>query len=336
VQEDRGEPTGRQATVKIPAELKHYKDTRRFLAIQEAAAKEAGLVAPRDFVEFAGMIRDGAQWVEVPKLGGGYVLYGVGLMAAGRPTHYDSKSGKSVPLFAGEDDLKAFVDNSDAERARLEAELKSLASDLKQLPKENKEERARMQSETAAKKKELDGLKEEAELVGAYYETPKGRRKLFDEYETLASLARDFGGSAYDLRDAASAKEFEARLLRFVRPQALAVLEELAAGYQSKFERPLPVTSLVRTEEYQRRLRETGNPNAADVSVPPHTTGLAFDIFYRYMTAAEQEFLMDEIARLERDGRVEALRELRDHYHVFVLPKGHRPSEKAIEKAKRK
>ncbi len=272
----------------------------------------------------------------MPELGGGYVLYGVGLMAAGRPTHYDRKTGKSVPLFADEEGLKTFVEKSDAERARLESELKTLADALKQLAKTDKEARAQLQSETAAKRKELDAVRKEAELVDEQYETPKGRRRLFAEYNALASLAGDFGGSAYDLSDPTSAKEFEARLLRFLRPPALSVLEELGAAYQSKFERPLPVTSLVRTEEYQRRLRETGNPNAADISVPPHTTGLAFDIFYRYMTAAEQEFVMGEIARLERDGRVEALRELRDHYHVFVLPEGRRPSEKAIEKVKRK
>jgi hypothetical protein len=110
----------------------------------------------------------------------------------------------------------------------------------------------------------------------------------------------------------------------------------LGAAYQSKFERPLPVTSLVRTVEYQRLLRESGNPNAADVAPPPHTTGLAFDIYYRYMTTAEQEFVMGEIAQLERDGRVEALRELRDHYHVFVFPDGRRPDEKLVEKKLRK
>ena len=68
---------------------------------------------------------------------------------------------------------------------------------------------------------------------------------------------------------------------------------------------------------------------------PPHTTGLAFDIYYRFMTAAEQEFMMGEIARLEREGRVEALRELRDHYHVFAFPEGRAPEEKQVEKVLR-
>jgi hypothetical protein len=41
---------------------------------------------------------------------------------------------------------------------------------------------------------------------------------------------------------------------------------------------------------------------------------------------------MDTLAQLKRDGRIETLRELRDHYHVFVFPEGHRPDEKAVEK----
>jgi hypothetical protein len=109
------------------------------------------------------------------------------------------------------------------------------------------------------------------------------------------------------------------------------VLEELATAYQSEFKRPLPVTSLVRTEEYQRQLREAGNPNAGDFAVEPHTTGFAFDVYYRFMSAREQEFVMGEIARLKDAGRVEALRELRDHYHVYAFAEGHPPDEKDIK-----
>jgi hypothetical protein len=121
-------------------------------------------------------------------------------------------------------------------------------------------------------------------------------------------------------------------MLSYVRPPALAVIEELGAAYESKFGRPLPITSLVRTVEYQLLLRESGNPNAGDFAPPPHTTGFAFDVYYRYMTAAEQEFVMGEIARLEREGRVEALRELRDHYHVFAFAGGKPPAAEAVDK----
>ncbi|HWW74296.1 MAG TPA: DUF5715 family protein, partial [Pyrinomonadaceae bacterium] len=406
VEADRGEATGRAAQAEIPAELKQYKEARRFLAIQSAAAAEAGVRPPHDFAELAGMIRDGRDYVEAPRLGRGYVLYGVGLTATGELTHYDVRARKVVPLFADAEELKAYADGLAADRERLTSELKDLDAQLKQVARGDRAVRARLLSETATRRKELTRLKESGELVAAYYgkaaaqtpaaqtktadagagaaddgaktanasrpapgakpsgggktnaakkntggaksadkgkaasrektasvqgakgsagkgakesakqtaadkpgaaPEPKGAARLFAEYALLADLARDFGGRSYDLRDRESAREFQARLLSFLRPPALAVLEELGTAYQAKFERPLPATSLVRTEEYQRLLRESGNPNAADVQPPPHTTGLAFDIYYRFMTSAEQEFVMGEIARLEREGRVEAL-----------------------------
>ncbi|HJQ34799.1 MAG TPA: DUF5715 family protein [Pyrinomonadaceae bacterium] len=431
VEADRGEATGRAAQAEIPVELKQYKEPRRFLAIQSAAAAEAGIRPPHDFAELAGMIREGRDYVEAPRLGRGYVLYGVGLTATGELTHYDVRARKVVPLFADAEELKAYVDGLAADRERITSELKDLDAQLKQVARGDRAERTRLLSETATRRKELTRLKESGELVAAYYgkaaaqtpttpgksadagakaadagaksadagkpaagakpsggaktaagkknaggaktadkgkgadgkkttgvqgakgsagkgakestkqtaadkpsaaPEPKGAARLFEEYALLADLARDFGGRSYDLHDKESAREFQARLLSFLRPPALAVLEELGTAYQAKFERPLPATSLVRTEEYQRLLRESGNPNAADVQPPPHTTGLAFDIYYRFMTAAEQEFVMGEIARLEREGRVEALRELRDHYHVFVFPEGHPPDAKRVDK----
>jgi hypothetical protein len=332
LEEDRGEPAGRQAKVEIPKELRQYSDSRRFLAIQKAAANESGIRSPHDFAELVEMIAGGRDFVEMPKLGRGYALYGVGLSAAGGVTHYETRRGESVPLFADEAGLKAHGESLAAERTRLEAELKDLDARLKETPRREKEARKSLLEDIAARKKALKEAKDEESLLAAAYGTPKKRGALFGEYGVLAALARDFGGRAYSLGDTDSEKEFQARLLTHIRPAALVVVEELGSSYQSKFGRPLPVTSLVRTEEYQRRLRESGNPNAADTAPPPHTTGLAFDVYYRYMTAAEQEFVMAEIARLERDGRVEALRELRDHYHVFVFPEGRPPDAKAVER----
>ena len=107
------------------------------------------------------------------------------------------------------------------------------------------------------------------------------------------------------------------------------VLEEIAASYHAKFNRPLPITSLVRPDEYQHQLSKT-NPNATRIETPPHSTGLAFDILYRYMTAAEQSHVMSDLARLKDEGRIEVLRENRDHYHVFAFVDGARPREEFI------
>jgi hypothetical protein len=69
------------------------------------------------------------------------------------------------------------------------------------------------------------------------------------------------------------------------------------------------------------------------IDVPPHTTGLAFDVYYRYMTAAEQEHVMSDIARMRAEGRLTALRELRDHFHVFVFAEGRPPPEALVREA---
>jgi hypothetical protein len=331
VEEDRGEEIGRKADVEVPAELKQYAEARRFLAIQEAAAREAGLKSPHDFAELAAWVREG-RLTEAPRLGRGYVLYGVGLAATGVLTHYDAARGRSVPLFADESGLKSYTDELTTQRTQLEGELKEMGEKLKAVEKKDKQARAQLNAEANAKRKELAGVEDALKSLKLYYGTQKDRAALFAEHDVLATLARDFGGRAYALNDANSVKEFQARLLTFVRPAALAVMEELGSAYKEKFGRPLPITSLIRTEEYQRTLREAGNANAGSFRVEPHTTGLAFDVYYHFMSAAEQQFIMDEIARLERGGRVEALRELRDHYHVFAFASGVKPGNESVEK----
>jgi hypothetical protein len=339
VEGDRGgEPAGRRAQVEIPSELRQYREARRFLAIQGAAAAEAGARPPHDFAELAERIRAGGELVEVPRFGRGYVLYGVGLTATGALTHYDLKARKVVPLYSGLEELEAAERGLAEERERLANGLKEIEVRLKELGRGEREARARLLADAASRRKDMTAVAEKEKLIAAYYGRPgaKGREqagaRFFAEYAAQAALARDFGGRSYDLRDPASSREFQARMLSHVRPAALALLEELGTAYEAKFGRPLPVTSLVRTEEYQRLLRESGNPNAADVAPPPHTTGFAFDVYYRYMTAEEQEFVMGEIARLEDAGRLEALRELRDHYHVFVFAGGRPPAEAEVER----
>ena len=99
VEENRGEPMGRAARVHVPAELRHYADKRRFLAIQVAAWREKNYELPHDEAELAGMIERG-EMVEVPSLGEHHILYGVGANATGEPlTHYDVATGQEIPLY---------------------------------------------------------------------------------------------------------------------------------------------------------------------------------------------------------------------------------------------
>lgn len=145
----------------------------------------------------------------------------------------------------------------------------------------------------------------------------------------LQALAKNFGGRSYNLDDPADREALKGNMLSSLRPAALKVLEEVAGAYHRQFDRPLPISSLVRPEQYQQSLRRV-NRNAVLIETPPHSTGLAFDIDYRYMSGPEQTFLMAELAHLKNEGRIEAIRERNANYHVFAFMDGTRPSDDLI------
>lgn len=331
VTEDRGEPMGKQAKVDIPAELRHYSDTRRFLALQEAEWREHRFETPEDFGGLAHLIRK-RELVEVKAVGANYLLFGVGGSADGEPfTYYDASARKKIPLY-GETELERERARLAGAAQQLEDEITAGRQELKTLAQGERTRRAAAQSLIDKNEKSLKDLSERRELIDAAYNDAERRAELFARYETLKSLAEDFNGQTYDLNEARARKALKVRLLSFLRPAALEVLEELAASYRQKFDRPLAVTSLVRPDEYQFQLSKT-NPNAVRVETPPHSTGLAFDILYKYMSAEEQSFVMNDLARLEDEGRIEVLRENRDHYHVFAFIDGTRPGESFVRES---
>jgi hypothetical protein len=329
VEEDRGEPTGRRAAVQVPPQLRHYAERRRFLAIQVAASREGGYDLPHDDAELAEMIRSG-ELVEVPSLGDDYILYGVGANATGEPLrHFDTASGQDIVLYPRydlyEDDDRTWA----ADLEERQDALKTAEARLRRTPRAQRKARAALTREVRGHRAEVASLQARRKRMAAWYQDYERRRLLVSEWHTLHDMAGALPGKRrYDLDQAADRRAFRGRMLSYLRPEARDVLEEGAAAYRARFGRPLPITSLVRTEQYQQQLGET-NPNATQIAAPPHTTGLAFDIFYRYMTKEEQEALMDWIAQRESEGRLEALRENRDHVHLFVLPGG-RPSEALI------
>lgn len=154
-------------------------------------------------------------------------------------------------------------------------------------------------------------------------------QQLAEEHDALYRLARDFVGRSYDLDDPSDRRALKVNMLRSLRPPALKILEEVASAYHRQFNRPLPVSSLMRPEQYQLALRKV-NRNAVLIETPPHSTGLAFDIDYRYMSSGEQTFVMRELARLKRDGRIEVIRERNANYHVFAFLNGTRPGDELI------
>ena len=150
-----------------------------------------------------------------------------------------------------------------------------------------------------------------------------------EAFQSLHKLAQNFNGRSYDLNNPSDRYALKVNMLSSIRPEALKIMEQVASAYHREFDRPLPVSSLVRPEQYQHALRRV-NRNAVTIDAPPHSTGLAFDIDYRYMSIAEQNFVMHELARIKTEGRIEVIRERSANYHVFAFIKGARPGDDLI------
>ncbi|MCO6512685.1 MAG: FHA domain-containing protein [Aridibacter famidurans] len=150
---------------------------------------------------------------------------------------------------------------------------------------------------------------------------------MFPDYVTLSQLATNFSGHRYDMNNGADRKQMKQRMLRMFHPRARPILISLAKAYHARFNRPLRVTSLSRSMEYQILLNKT-NANSFKVrgkgSLPPHTSGCAFDLARKHMTAEEQNFVMAELARMENEGILDALREgnVNACFHVFIYDDG--------------
>ena len=329
VKEDRGEPVGKQASIETPAQLRHYTDTRRFLATQVAEVVEHKLGTSQDFVGLAAMINRN-DLVQLRPFTENYILFGVGGSADRQPfTRYEK--GQSVNLY-DEGGLKLEYARLAESQLSLANEIASLKQEVRHLKRRERSQRAKLQAQIAAAEKSLKLDRANKAELDRFYGNIATRQQLFADYESLAQLGRKVDGNAFDIANADARRQLKVRLLSSLRPEALNILEEIAGSYHEKFNRPLPVTSLVRPDEYQHELRKT-NPNATRIETPPHSTGLAFDILYRYMTAAEQSQVMSDLARLKDAGRIEVLRENRDHYHVFAFVDGARPQEQFVAAA---
>lgn len=332
VEEDRGEPVGTRARVVPPPELRHYGDRHRFLAVQVAHWMEQQYELPLDWVDLVALIEE-EQLVAMPALGGAYILYGVGASATAAPfTYHDPLTRREVELFP---DQAAYAAEKAALSARARERKQSIEEARRQLRRtsaRNRTRRGALTRQVQAGLRALAAGEAEARRLAYHYEQPQHRDALFARHREIAEFAATLPGAPYDLQDPDDRRRLKGRLLTFARPEARDVILELASAYHARFGRPLPITSLVRTRQYQRHLG-TRNRNATRIEVPPHATGLAFDVSYQYMASGEQEFLMREIARMEEEGRVEALRENRNHFHVFAFARGAPPPEPLVARS---
>jgi hypothetical protein len=324
VKEVRADPS--PAALEVPAELRHYEDRHWFLATQVAEVKEHNVQTCQDFLDVAAMISRG-ELVRVPAVTDDYVLFGVGAKADDSAfTRF--QDDHTVPLY-DEIELRAEYQRLLDERSRIETESARLKSQIAPSKVRKGGGNRELQKQISANEQQLSELDEEKKELDEVYGRPGRRDAMFRDYETLQTLAKDFRGRSYDLSNASQRQGFKIGMLSSLRPAALKVLEDVAAAYHRQFSRPLPVSSLVRPEEYQHVLRRY-NRAATTIDTPPHSTGLAFDIDYRFMTPAEQNFVMNELAELKRAGRIEVLRERAANFHVFAFINGARPSDQLV------
>jgi len=328
IKEVRGD-TGNVA-IEIPSELRHYDERRWFLATQVAEVKKFNLEPVQDFVDLAGTISRG-EMVPLPAVTDTYMLFGVGARVNGDGfTRYVANQNLELNDEAGLSDAYARLESV---HKKLQKEISDLQAELGELNNSAGTKRDELDSEIKAQQQELKSNEDDLALINKYYglssSSPGSGPKLFRDYDLLQALAKDFGGRSFNLDDSSDRQTLKLYLLSSLRPQALKVLEEIAKRYHDKFDRPLPVSSLVRPEQYQHLLRRV-NRYAVVIDTPPHSTGLAFDIDYRYMSIAEQNFVMIELARMKVEGRIEVLRERGANYHVFAFIDGQRPSDDLI------
>ena len=326
VKADRGDAANTKAAAEVPPELRHYEDRHWFLATQVAEVRQHNIQTCQDFVDLAAMIVRG-EMVAVPAVTDTYVLFGVGAKADDDVfSRYEGEH--NIGLY-NEAQLRDAYTRIDGTRANLQSAIATLKAQSGALGKRDRMKQNALQKQITSRQQELSSTDEEKALLDQFYGQPDSRQKLFHDYESLQSLAKNFGGRTYDIDKPSDRQAIKLSLLRSMRPQALKVLEEIAASYHQTFDRPLPVSSLVRPEQYQQALHRV-NRNAVLIDTPPHSTGLAFDIDYRYMSAAEQSFLMAALARMKDEGRIEVIRERSANYHVFAFIDGVRPSNEVI------
>ncbi|HEU4435267.1 MAG TPA: DUF5715 family protein, partial [Pyrinomonadaceae bacterium] len=294
VKADRGEPAGVNARVETPPELKHYEERHWFLATQVAEIAKSGVHTCQDYMDLAAMIERG-EMVTVPAFTDTYILFGIG-QRADDDAFSRYVDDRSIEIY-DEAHLSAAYKQLEDKRTKLQADIASLKSQATKLTKRERTKQRELQKQITAAQAEVNSSDKDKAELDEIYGNAETRQRMFRDYASLQSLAKNFAGRSFDLNNAADRQALKMTMLSSVRPQALKVMEEVAKAYHERFGRRLPVSSLVRPEQYQRALRRV-NRNAVLIDTPPHSTGLAFDIDFRYMSAAEQTFVMQELARL--------------------------------------
>lgn len=111
---------------------------------------------------------------------------------------------------------------------------------------------------------------------------------------------------------------------RYARPEVVKFLDDLLKKFFAEFVKPLKITELVRTEQYQKLLIRRGKTQADGSRLErrsSHLTGSAVDISRKPLISDEIKWLRDELVYWENEGLVEATEEIYSNaFHIMVFP----------------
>ncbi len=245
VKEDRAETE--KVALEIPTELRHYEDRHWFLATQVAEVKKFNVQPVQDFVDLAAMISR-SEVVPVPAVTDTYILFGVAARVDGGVfTRYVANQNIELNDEAGLRDAYARLESA---HANLQKEISGLQTQLAALRKGDSTKQDELEKEITAREQELKSNDENKAQLDQYYSqyngSPQSRPKLLRDYDSLQALAKNFRGRSFNLDDSSDRQALKIYLLSSLRPEGLKILEEVAKRYDDKFDRPLPVSSLVR------------------------------------------------------------------------------------------
>jgi len=115
---------------------------------------------------------------------------------------------------------------------------------------------------------------------------------------------------------------------RYCRPWTARFLADLARAHEAVFQRPLIVTSAVRTVDCQKRLMEAnGNAAAAEGDIAsPHLTGAAVDFAKRNMSRREIAWMRAHLLALQQSGKIDVEEEFHQSCFHITVYKDYAPS----------
>ncbi len=167
------------------------------------------------------------------------------------------------------------------------------------------------------------------------------------DFEILSKVAQTAFSETYDIKSPNDRKRLKVKLLSSLHPNAKEILEKVSSDYANQFKRPLIINALTNSLEHQISLSKLDPKDIKSRTrkfSPPHIFGYSFDISYAHMNVEEQQYLIDKLAVLKKEGIIHASieRGLKQFFHVFVIPqnvnltKTTNQSKKIVEQKKSK